>query len=238
MRKTIFSLVLMCFCLNNSASAQKIWGIVLDRKTTRQVTQNSGVILGAENFTNSSLNKSEEHQSQIQKNVIAIQAALEIYRRSYENVNQFGLDNKNVKEIARLSKLIVEELKATTTELRKNPKATLASQKQLLSLTEQTAQCVKTCYSLVTKSTVKQLSGTNNEDDGLNWLNPKDRLLLGNYLIARLDSILFTLIIVKHQAEYANTWGRTLQEIAPYDWARVLRQKETADNIIKSFSKK
>lgn len=225
--------------LTGLPALSQTYGIVMDQKTSAQVARNSVSKIAKESLTQNYVEKGEENQRTIRNNVLAIQTALEVYRRTYENVSSFGNDSKNIIEIGKLSKAIAEEIGKTSKEIRKNPKATIASHRALYILTEETAQCLKTCYSLVTKSTVKFPTESTGkvENDGINWLSPTDRLNVAYGLITRLRIIHNTLVNIRYQQQYSNTWTKVFQEAAPYDWHRIMRNKETAEEIINAFSK-
>ena len=97
MKKNITKTFLFIVLMFISKSIYAQWGIVIDRATTAQAVKNTAAIVGTESLTERYLNQSKEYQTQIEKNVLAVQAALELYRKSYENVSQFGIDNRNVK---------------------------------------------------------------------------------------------------------------------------------------------
>lgn len=236
MKKIGVFIILFCAVQQFSYSQYFIW--VSDFKTTGQVAANAGIAVGSETAINSFASQSAEKQKQIERYVLGIQGALEIYRKSYENINGFKQDSKNIAEIGRLSKGIAEQLKLATIEIGKNPKATIASHKAIYRLTEETLQCLKTCYSLVANSTIKDQNVSNVHNDGLNWLNPKDRLVVLSEMIVRLRSIQHTCVIIRFNSSYAKTWRETIQTAMPYDFYRLTRGKETADRIINRFSKK
>lgn len=212
--------------------------IVIDYECIKQVVANGTSATGQEALISHQTNESEKSQKKAAVAMTAIQTSVSLYRMALENVKAFGLDSRNVAEIARLAKLLASEIQLTTAEIAKNPKATIASYQSLAGVSEQALQSVQYCYSMVSNGTVKIPGFTIKaaDNDGRNLLSAKERLEMCEHLIVNLKRLYFLCMQVRVNLNYTTTWGSVFRQALPFESYIIFSSQDIVDGIVKDFN--
>ncbi|GHT53618.1 hypothetical protein FACS189451_03730 [Bacteroidia bacterium] len=231
MKRLILFLLSVFLIINGNAQR-----IVFDAKTTSQVSANGATVAAEEGTIGNVTEQSKKSQEKAALAMGVIQGSVTLYQLSLENTKGFEADSKNLIEIARLAKLVGEELINVTKEIEKSPQGTISSYKFIQSISEESMQCIQYCYSLVTNAKIK-IPGFSigSSTDGANLIDPKDRLDICNRLIVSLKRLYNICIQIKWHIGYSNSWGRILQQTFPYDYFLVAHSHDMAVDIINSF---
>lgn len=232
--KHTLSIVFFLSVLPTIAISQKPVGIVLDKKTTQQVVLNSSSKIAVEELISMRNKESRELQGDVSMYVFSIERIQNSLQIALSNVKFFGEDSKNIIEIGKTSVRIMDEIKEITIWLEKNPKSALSHLKTLRNLTLETYSSINQTYSIIMNST-KRKGNDNGSNDGLNLLDPKDRLDLANHIIIKLRRIYNICVQMKINLQYCVSWGEVFQKFIPYDFTITQVNKEIANDIISKF---
>lgn len=228
-------ILFLCCIISIDCFAQRV---VIDAKCIEQVMTNGGAAAAQERIIQMNYNNGKASQRMASLALTSVQSTLFLYNKSLQNVQAFGEDSRNVKEIAVLATRIIKLIPEVLAEVNKNPKATITSRKMLASLMFEAVQCCDYMKGIVANGEI-DIPGVymtvGNVDDGANLLDPKQRLDLANHLIVNLRRMYNILLQIKYQLMYSSNWGQVFQQAMPFHHYIIFDSKELVDDIIGSF---
>lgn len=227
-----------------SASAQSTQYTMTDWKTIGQLGINTAAATGAEKAYNSSLENQREKTETSAKHSTAIAGAKNLYYLAKTNVGSFGQESYIYKQVAAAAISIATMTPELVTAMKKNPKSAPVAYKRSLEIYSEVAELVNQYRAIVANSTVSNplkgishMEAVNKEtQDGYNLIDPDQRYVLAQQLLAKLLNLEFRVKMMIVSIESVNGILDIYQEIDFEGWSQVVNAEHLAKTIVNDWN--
>lgn len=232
--KLIFTLV---FSLAFSVTqAQRL--VSNDVKTTKAVTENTVAQVAIEKIHNLELDSVMKKQKKIAEYTAKMAVIKDLYRASMQNVEGFGQETQIYKEIVAQATDIFVNLPIATAELSKQPLSIITTLKEVQGIGFEAQSLVRAFVKIVNNGKVsfkmKNLSIAGS-DDGYNYINRTDRMIMANDILTRLTDINYKIQGLIYLARFCNGLSDLIYTLDVDTWCAYFDGKNRIENIIQLY---
>lgn len=230
-RLKILTILAILGCLPTFAA----YKIVIDPYTISAVLQNTATQSLIEGSHNVRLDSIKTKQEKIRDYTSTMATIAELYKTSLQNINGFGQESKYYVEIGLCSYEIIERVPRIIKAIKESKiSGKIMCVKELTDLSAKTQKLVMDFVNIVNNGKVQSPLKGNSEvkkDDGYNFLDRYDRLVLANRIYTDLLAIKYKMELAELMARYAS-WDNLFMSVDPESWAAIMTGKNRVNMVI------
>lgn len=209
-----------------------------DVKTTKAVTENTVAQVAIEKIHNLELDSVMKKQKKIAEYTAKMAVIKDLYRASMQNVEGFGQETQIYKEIVAQATDIFVNLPIATAELSKQPLSIITTLKEVQGIGFEAQSLVRAFVKIVNNGKVsfkmKNLSIAGS-DDGYNYINRTDRMIMANDILTRLTDINYKIQGLIYLARFCNGLSDLIYTLDIDTWCAYFDGKNRIENIIQLY---
>lgn len=209
-----------------------------DVKTTKAVTENTAAQVAIEKIHNLELDSVMKKQKKIAEYTAKMAVIKDLYRASMQNVEGFGQETQIYKEIVAQATDIFVNLPIATAELSKQPLSIITTLKEVQGIGFEAQSLVRAFVKIVNNGKVsfkmKNLSIAGS-DDGYNYINRTDRMIMANDILTRLTDINYKIQGLIYLARFCNGLSDLIYTLDVDTWCAYFDGKNRIENIIQLY---
>lgn len=209
-----------------------------DVKTTKAVTENTVAQVAIEKIHNLELDSVMKKQKKIAEYTAKMAVIKDLYRASMQNVEGFGQETQIYKEIVAQATDIFVNLPIATAELSKQPLSIITTLKEVQGIGFEAQSLVRAFVKIVNNGKVsfkmKNLSIAGS-DDGYNYINRTDRMIMANDILTRLTDINYKIQGLIYLARFCNGLSDLIYTLDVDTWCAYFDGKNRIENIIQLY---
>lgn len=233
--------ILWAFILLSTVSiyAQAAYRVVLDPYALSALTNNLVHQEAEELYHNKSLDSIAKRQQKIATFTATMATITEVYKVTLENVKGFGPESQYYIEIGLASYDIVRAVPRVTSAINK---AKIPGKAQCLvelnNIYSKAVQLVSDFVNIVNNAKVANplpSAAIKNGNDGYNFLDRNDRLVVANRILTDLLKLKYNLEYLETLANYAN-WNSLARAIDPQGWCTIMASALRAEFIVAQWN--
>lgn len=162
----------------------------------------------------------------------------DLYRASMQNVEGFGQETQIYKEIVAQATDIFVNLPIATAELSKQPLSIITTLKEVQGIGFEAQSLVRAFVKIINNGKVsfkmKNLSIAGS-DDGYNYINRTDRMIMANDILTRLTDINYKIQGLIYLARFCNGLSDLIYTLDIDTWCAYFDGKNRIENIIQLY---
>lgn len=209
-----------------------------DVKTTQAVIANTAAQTAIEKIHNIELDSVLSKKKKIAEYTAKMKIIKDLYRMSMQNIDGFGQESQVYKSIASTTAQILTNAPIAIKELLKRPYSSVVCIKEISELSLEAKSLVNTFVNVVNNGKISfkvkdlQIQGA---DDGYNYINRTDRMIMANDILTRLIEINYKLEGVIYLSRFCNGINDIVRTLDIDSWCAYFSGKNQIENIIRLY---